>query len=51
MSPEWAEDASRIKRRMTSGKEEFLVGHVVDCLSKKPDVVVKLQAPLRRLDL
>lgn len=42
MSPEWAEDASRIKRRMTSGKEEFLIQHVIDCLSKKPDVVEKL---------
>jgi hypothetical protein len=51
MSPEWAEDASRIKRRMTSGKEEFLVRHMIDCLLKKPDVVEKLKAPLGKPEL
>jgi hypothetical protein len=51
MSPEWAEDASRIKRWMTSGKEEVLVRHVTDCLSKKPDVVEKLKAPLGKPEL
>jgi hypothetical protein len=51
MSPEWAEDASRIKRRLTSGKEDFLVRHVIDCLSKKPDVVEKLKAPLGKPEL
>lgn len=51
MSPEWAEDASRIKRRMTSGKEEVLIRHVADCLSKKPDLVEKLKAPLGKPEL
>jgi hypothetical protein len=36
---------------MTSGKEEVLVRHVTDCLSKKPDVVEKLKAPLGKPEL
>jgi hypothetical protein len=51
MSPEWAEDASRIKRRVTSGKEDFLIRHVIDCLSKKPDVVESLKDHARKPEM
>ena len=53
ITPTWIEEASRVKRRFTTngGTDEFLIEHVLECISERPEVVKRLKAPLARKDL
>jgi hypothetical protein len=49
----WIEEASRIKRRVTTqgGEDTFLVDHVHKCISERPEVVSRLKSSLRKEEL
>ncbi|KAK9419822.1 hypothetical protein SUNI508_07071 [Seiridium unicorne] len=46
----WIAAANSIKKRLTTngGNDEFLINHVLHCISERPEVIENLQAPLPR---